>query len=75
MPAAMAHAKPMIRRLADNAGTELQFGARSSDERLADAMARTAKRDCLGPRPDLVGDLIELALYLKTILTSKCAGQ
>lgn len=73
--AAMTQAKPMIRKLADNAGIELQLGVRSGEERLADSIAMTAKRDCLGPRPDLVGDLIELAIYLKTIAAGKCSGQ
>lgn len=71
----MASARPEFRRMADSAGVALQHGGLSKDERIALAIIRTEKRDCLGPRKDLKADLIQLAIYLHTMASGKCKGQ
>lgn len=72
---AMAGARPEFRRMADSAGVALQLGGLSKDERIALAITRTEKRDCLGPRKDLKADLVQLAIYLHTVASGKCKGQ
>lgn len=71
----MASARPEFRRMADSAGVALQHGGLSKDERIALAITRTEKRDCLGPRKDLKADLVQLAIYLHAVASGKCKGQ
>ncbi len=63
--------RSMVQSLADTSGAQLQLGAKTQGQRLAEAIATSEKRDCLGPRPDL----IQLAIYLKTVASGKCKGQ
>lgn len=72
---AVASARPEFRRMAESAGVALQHGGLSKDERIALAITRTEKRDCLGPRKDLKADLVQLAIYLHTVASGKCKGQ
>jgi hypothetical protein len=72
---AMAKARPEVREMARAAGVTLQLGVRTREQRLADGVASTEKRDCLGPQKDMVADLVPLAIYLKTIASGKCKGQ
>ncbi len=73
--AAMANTQAPFRDMAGKSGVDLQHGVMSKDERLAFAVTSAEKRDCLGPRKDLVADLVQLAIYLKTIASGKCKGQ
>lgn len=71
----MANTQAPFRDMAGKSGVDLQHGVMSKDERLAFAVTSAEKRDCLGPRKDLVADLVQLAIYLKTIASGKCKGQ
>lgn len=73
--AAMQGTRPLVRQMAETAVVPLEFGARTQEQRLAEAIASTEKRDCLGPRADLSGDLVQLVIYLHTIAAGKCKGQ
>lgn len=73
--AAMSGERAKFREMAASAGVTLQHGVMTQDDRLALAVARTEKRDCLGPRKDLRADLIQLAIYLHTVASGKCKGQ
>lgn len=66
---------PALSAILRNSGRALQLGGLSKDERIALAITRTEKRDCLGPRKDLKADLVQLAIYLHTVASGKCKGQ
>lgn len=75
VPAAFQGARPRVRQMANAAGVSLELGVKTKGQRLAEAIAVAERRDCLGPRGDLSGDLIQLAIYVHTIVAGKCKGQ
>jgi hypothetical protein len=75
VPATLESARPLVRQMAEAAGVPLDFGIKTKEQLLAEAISSAEKRDCLGPRGDLSGDLVQLAIYVHTIAVGKCKGQ